>query len=59
MDQDAIWCGGGPQPTNIVLDGDPAPPSKKGTAALIFGPSIMAGWIDHDETWRRGRPRLW
>jgi len=38
MDQDAIWCGGRPQPTNIVLDGDPAPPLKKGHNSPNFRP---------------------
>jgi len=30
MDQDATWYGGKPQPGDIVLDGDPAPPPQKG-----------------------------
>jgi len=35
MDQDANWCGGRPRPRHdIVLDGDPAPPQKRGRAPL-------------------------
>jgi len=33
--------------SNIVLDGDPAPPKKKGTQPPIFGPYVL---------WPNGRP---
>ena len=35
---------------DIVLDGDQAPPPKKGTAPLIFGPCLLwpNGWMDQD-----------
>jgi len=40
---------------DIVLDGDPAPPSKKGggTAPPIFGPCLLwsNGWMDKDASW--------
>ena len=44
---------------HIVLDGDPAPPPQRGTAP-IFGPYLLRpnGWMDEDESWHRGRPRL-
>jgi len=31
---------------NIVLDGDPAPPPQKGHTHPIFGPSVLAKWLD-------------
>ena len=40
---------------DIVLDGDPAPPSQKGGRAPppIFGPCLLwpNGWMDEDPTW--------
>ena len=45
---------------DIVLNGDPAPPRKKGTGPHpIFGPYLLwsNGWIDQDATWYRGKPR--
>jgi len=46
-------------PRHIVLDGDPASPSKKGAELPIFGPYLLwpNGWWDQDTTWYRGRPR--
>jgi len=39
----------GLSPSHIVLDGNPAPPPKKGAQPPIFGPYVrcgqMAGWI--------------
>jgi len=46
-------------PNDIMLDGDPAPPPRKGgTAPPIFGPCLLwpNGWMDQDATWYRGRP---
>jgi len=34
-------------PGNIVLDGNPASPKKRGTAAPLFGPCLL---------WPNGRP---
>ena len=48
MDQDETWHAGMPWPGHIVLDGDPAPPPKKGAAPPIFGHVYCgqtAGWI--------------
>jgi len=43
-------------PSDIVLDGDPAPPPKKRAEATpIFGPCQL--WMDQDATWYGGRPR--
>jgi len=48
-------------PSNIVLDGDPAPPTQRGTAVLpnFFGSCLLwpNGCMDQDATWYRGRPR--
>ena len=46
-------------PSDIVSDGDPAPPSPKGQRPPIFGPCLLwpNGWIDQDATWYTGRPR--
>jgi len=44
-------------PHDIVLDGDPAPLSKKGrTPSPIFGPRLLwpNGWMDQDGTWHGG-----
>jgi len=44
MDEDATWYGSRPQPDHIVLDGDPAPPRERGTAAPpLFGPYLL--WL--------------
>jgi len=48
MDQDATWQGVGLTPSDIVLDGDPAPLPQKGAEPPIFGHICcgqMAGWI--------------
>jgi len=50
----------GLDPSNIVLDGDPAPPPQKGDRAPpIFGPCLLCpnGCMDQDATWYGGRPR--
>jgi len=49
----------GLDPSDIVLDGDPAPLPKKGTEPPIFGTCLLCpnGWMDQDATWYRGRPR--
>ena len=73
MDQDETWLAGiGLRPGHTVLDGDPARPTKRGTAAptfefygrslcvhIICGPCLLwpNGWMDEDVTWRGGRPR--
>jgi len=46
MDQDATWYRG-LSPGNIVLDGDPAPPTKRGTPLLSahICCAQTAGWI--------------
>jgi len=47
MDQDVIWYGDRPRPNHIVLDGDPAPPTERDTAAprpLVYC-GETAGWI--------------
>jgi len=49
MDQDTTWYRGRPQPSDIVLDGDPAPPSPKGAQPHPpnFWPmSVVAKWLD-------------
>jgi len=48
-------------PSDIVLDGDPAPlPQKGGRAPPIFGPFLLwpNGWMHQDATWNGGRPQL-
>ena len=42
-----------------MLDGDPAPPLKKGGTTPIFGPCLLwpNGWIDEDATWHGSSPR--
>jgi len=49
----------GLDPSNIVLDGDPAPHPQKGGTPQIFGPCLLwpNGWMDQDATWYNGRPR--
>jgi len=48
-------------PGDFVLDGDPAPPRKKGTALNhpIFGPCLLwpNDWMDEDATWYGSRPQ--
>ena len=47
-------------PGHNVLDGDPAPPPKKGTQQPpIFGLCVLWPncWTDQDATWSGGRPR--
>jgi len=46
-------------PCHIVLDGDPARPTKKGAEPPIFGPCLLwpNGWMDQDDTWHGGGPR--
>jgi len=48
-------------PGHIVLDGDPAPLSKKGAEPPppIFGPFLLwpNGWMHQDPTWYGGRPQ--
>ena len=46
-------------PSNIVLDGDPAPlPQKRDQSPPIFGPCLLwpNGWMDQYATWHGGRP---
>ena len=47
-------------PRHTVLDGDPAPIPKEGSAPLIFGPCIL--WPNscmvQDATWHESRPRF-
>jgi len=44
---------------HIVLDGDPAPLPKGGTATPISVPCLLwpYGWMDQDATWYFGRPQ--
>jgi len=46
-------------PGNIVLDGNPGPPSPKGAQPPIFGPYLLwpNGSMDQDATWYGSRPR--
>jgi len=48
-------------PGHIVLDGDPASPSKKEYSLPISGPCLLwpNSWMDRDATWYTGRPWLW
>jgi len=43
----------GLHPSDIVLDGDPAPLPKRGNSPSIFGPCLLwpNGWMDQDATW--------
>jgi len=45
--------------SDIVLDGDPAPPHPKGAEPPISGPYLLwpNGWMDQDGTWYGGRPQ--
>jgi len=47
-------------PSDIVLDGDPAPPPEKGATAPNFRPICLVwpnGWMHQDTIWHRGGPR--
>ena len=33
-------------PSDNVLDGDPSPPKKGASNSLLFGPCIVAKWLD-------------
>jgi len=59
MHQDATWYGGRPQPSDFVLDGDPAPLPKNGAEPPIFDPCLLGpnGCMDQDAAWYGGRPR--
>ena len=46
-------------PCHIVLDGDPAPLSKKGAEPPIFDPMWPSGWMHPDATWYGGRTHPW
>jgi len=48
----------GLDPSDIVLDGHPAPPSTKGDTAPNFRSMFVwpNGWMDQDATWYEGRP---
>jgi len=49
---------GGLDPSNVVLDGDPAPPPRKGAEPPIFGSPLWAnGWVDQVATLYGGRLR--
>jgi len=43
----------GLNPSDIVLDGDPAPLPKREQSPPIFGPCLLwlYGWMDQDVTW--------
>jgi len=45
--------------TDIVLDGNPAPPPQKWAEVPIFGPCLLwpNGWRDQDGTWHGSGPR--
>ena len=45
-DQDATWYGGRPRPGHIVLDGDRAPPQRRGTASNFRPMSVVAERLD-------------
>jgi len=46
-------------PSDIVLDGEPAPLPQNGAEPPIFGLCLLwpNGWMDQDATWYEGRPR--
>jgi len=52
----------GLSPGHIVLDGDPAPTTKRGTGfpcvRIMWGPCLLwpNGWMDQDAIWYAGRP---
>jgi len=47
----------GLSPGDIILDGDPAPPTERNTATPLFGPCLVwpKGWMDQNTTWYGGR----
>jgi len=49
----------GLDPSNILLDKDPAPLPKRGQNPPFFGPCLLwaNGWVDQDATWIGGRHR--
>ena len=49
----------GLDPSDIVLDGDPAPASQKVTEPPTFGRCLLwpNGWMNQDATWYGGRPQ--
>jgi len=49
----------GLDPSDVVLDWDPAPPSQKGGRPPIFGPCLLwpNGCMNQDATWYGGRPQ--
>ena len=50
----------GLNPGDIVLDGDPAPPSpKRGHISSRFLANVLwlNGWMDQDETWHKCQPQ--
>jgi len=49
----------GLSPSDIVLDGDPAPRPKRERSLPTFGPCLLwlNGWMDQDATWYGGGPR--
>ena len=50
----------GLSPGDFVLDGDPAPPQKRGrTPSPIIGPFLLStnGWMHQDATWYGDRPQ--
>ena len=59
MDQDVTWLEIGRGPGDIVLDGDPAPPTERGTAPPLFGLYLLwpNGWMNQDTIWNGGRSR--
>ena len=59
MHQDATWYGEvGLSPGDFVLDGDSAPPQKRGQSRPIFGRCLLwpKGWMDQDATWYGSKP---
>jgi len=50
----------GLSPGDFVLDGDPAPPPKKGAEPPIFGPCLLwsNGCMYQDTAWYGGRPHI-
>jgi len=49
MDQDETWHAGRPRlcpHVHIVLDGNPAPLPKRGTAPIFWPMSVVAKWLD-------------
>jgi len=60
MDQDQTWHVGRPRPWPHFLDGDPAPPPKRGNPPNFRPISVVAKWLHALRchlVW--SRPRLW